>query len=805
MQGILQDVVYGLRILRRNPRFTAIAALTLALGIGANAAVFSVADAFLLRPLPLKNLNRLAVIVTGQKGPASAGDYFDWKAQDHSFEKLSAYRSTDVNVSGGAEPVRAFGAETTADFFDTIDAQPILGRTFVSGDDQPGHDQVTVLSQGLWAGAYGADPQMVGRTIQLNGKPFTVIGVMGPDFNFPVPTDLWTPLELTPQEKTSRAVRNLHVVARLASGSSLDQARAEVATVASQIEKAYPVTNHGVLVHVMPLAEFVEGTLTRSTMFLLLTIVGVVLLIACANIANLQLASGASRERELALRTAVGASRWQIARLLLIENALLALIGGAASLGFAWVCLTLLLRSMPAEIARLIPGWNMIRLDSHVLLFTLAIALFSGLIAGLAPAIGRSKTDVNSALREGGHGFSAGRVQQRLRSIFVVAQVATALALLSGAGMAVRGLRGIFRSASPFEPDKALIFAVSLPASRYPDDASRKRFYDDVLQRLSTIPGVQSAAALSSVPLSNNGVTWSDFQIEGKIAKDAAHSPGAVMQSVSPNFFSLMHVGIAQGRGFTYQDRADSSRVAIVSSRLAAVNWPQESAIGKRIRVGDPDSHEPWLEVVGVAADVLYDWTNTRPESVIYRPVAQASLAESLFALRVAGGPYGFVQPARAQLAGVDSQVPAFAIMSLSDSISESLVGNSEIVGMMQIMGMIALVIAIVGVYGIVAYAVAERSHEFGIRMALGAQKWDVFRLVMRNGLLLAIGGVAIGVPVSWWLGTLLSGGLFGVAGMPIDLLAAIAALLVGVTLTACWLPARRATNADPLVALRHE
>jgi putative ABC transport system permease protein len=805
VHSLFQDFRFGLRNLLRNPGFTAIAALTLALGIGANTAIFSVADAFLLRPLPFSNLDRLAAVVNGQKAPVSAADYFDWKAESHSFDQLAAYKEVDVNLTGEGQPERVFGVQVTADFFETLAESPAIGRSFAAAEDQPGRNQIAILSYGLWQRRFGGDAGISGRVVDLDGKPFTVVGVTGRDFNFPVPSDLWTPLNLTPQQRTDRKSHNLKVAGRLRAGVSIAEAQAEMNTIGGRLERAYPLTNKDIHAHVMPLAEFVEGTLTRSAMFLLLAVVGIVLLIACANIANLQLTRGASRGREIAVRAALGASRWRVVRLLLAENVLLAMIGGAASLVFSSLFLELLLHSMPGDIARLIPGWDQIQLGNRALLFTMAVALLSGVLAGLWPAFGGSKADLNLTLREGARGSIGSRLQQRLRSIFVVAQIATALALLVSANLAVRGLRSITHSADSYEPGRELILAVNLPAARYADDSARARFFQQATDRLKSLPGVQSAATFSAFPLSNNGVRWEDFQIEGRVAADAARSPNAVMQSVSPDFFELMNVHLMQGKPFTEGDTSDSLHVAIVSEKLARRSWPGQSAIGKRIQVGEPDSHEPWLEVVGVAADVLYDWTNQQPEAVIYRPVSQAPQAEALFGLRVSGTPSSFSEGARAQLAALDPKLPAFEVMSLDEAIHESLAGNSEIAGMMGILSFIALVIAVVGVYGVVAYAVTARLHEFGVRMALGAQRRDIFFLVMRRGALLAAGGFAVGGPAAFALGKLLSGGIFGIGGVPVSIFAAVTAILIGVTLVACWIPARRATKVDPLVALKYE
>ena len=805
--SIAQDVRYGLRILRRNLGFTLIAALTLALGIGANTAIFSVADAFLLKPLPFPNLGRLASVVIGQKAPSAAADYYDWKNQNRSFAELAAYRQTDVNLSGSGRPEKLFAAQVTANFFATLESQPALGRGFSNGEDEPGQGQVAILSHVLWQSRFGSDPNIVGRVVDLDGKTHTIIGVMPKAFEFPVPTDVWTPLAFTPEERAARSTRNLRVFGRLKDGVSLHTAQAELTTISRQLEQAYPITNKDRRASVLPLAEFVEGTITRSAMLLLLCAVGVVLLIACANIANLQLARATGREREMAVRLALGASRWRLVRLLLSENMLLAVISGGLSLLFASFFLGMLLRSMPGDIARLIPGWNQIGLDERALLFTLGIALVSGVVSGLAPAMGTSRPDLNETLKEGGRSSTGGRAQHRLRSVFVVGQIAVALVLLVVAGLFVKGVRGMLTAGEVYDPRNVLVLSVNLPQARYEDDASRAHFYRDALGRLSAIPGVQSAAAFTSIPLSNNGVTWSDFQIEGKPAPDEQHSPGCILQSVSPEFFPLLHIPMREGRAFNAADQESGLPVALVSQKLASRYFPNESALGKRIRLGAPDAPNsgPWLVIVGITGDVLYDWTNRAPEAVIYRPIAQAPLAESQFAMRVNGDAASFVQAARAQFETIDPLLPVFGTMSLSDAINESFTGNTQIAGMMGILGILALIIAIVGVYGVVAYAVAERMHEFGVRMALGAQRRDIFLLVMRRGALLAAAGLAIGIPSALAMAHLAQGVVFGASAADPFTYLAVAIGLVAITFLACYVPASRATRVDPIRALRYE
>ena len=804
LSGTAQDVKYGLRLLRRNIGFTIIAALTLALGIGANTAIFSVAHAFLTQPLPFPELDRISAVVIGQKAPVTPADYFDWKTQSHSFEELAAYRQRNVNLTGGGAPEREFAAQVTADFFAALRATPAMGRTFSTGEDQTGRGDVVILGYGLWQRRFGSDANIVGRAIDLDGKPFTVAGVMPREFDFPAPTDLWVPLALTPQEKAERSSRSLHVIGRLSAGVSQTQAQAEMTTISRQLELAYPATNKSRVAHVMPLAEFVEGTIVRAAIFMLLCAVGVVLLIACANIANLQLARATGREREIAVRTALGASRLRIVRLLLWENLLLGAIGGAASLLFSGWCLTALLQSMPADVARLMPGFQTIRLDGRAMTFTMAIAFGAGILFGMAPALGNSRADLNDGLKEGSRGATASRAKQRLRSVFVVAQVSVALVLLVMAGIYVRTFRAMLHTGDVYAPQQVLVMGVNLPETRYADAAARARFYRAAIERLSAMPGTQASAAFTSIPMSNNGVTWSAFQIEGRPEPDEAHVAGSVLQDISPEFLKFMRISLVAGREFNAADTESTVPVALVSQKLAERYFPRESALGKRISVGSAKSPGPQLTIVGIVGNALYDWTDRLPEAVIYRPVSQSAPAETQLGIRVNGDPSGFVGAVRTQLAALDPLLPAYDVMPLNEAIDESLSGNPQLAGMMTILGGLALLIAIVGVYGIVAYAVAQRMHEFGVRMALGAEKRDIFLLVMKNGALLTMAGLAIGIPSALYL-TRSGGELLGGTQFDFVTFFTVPVLLMAVTLLACYVPAARATRVDPIQALRYE
>jgi putative ABC transport system permease protein len=804
LETLLQDFRYGLRMLWKNPGFTATAVVTLALGIGVNTTIFSIAEAFLVHPLALPKLNRLVAVTNGQKRPVAPADYFDWKLQSQLLEHLSAYRSLDMNLTGSGEPERVYGAAVTADFFQTLGVDPSEGRAFSSGEDELGHNQVVILSHGLWQRRFGADRAVLGKSVAIDGRPYAVIGVMNKNVEFPVPTDLWIPLALTPKEKTDRGAAFLHVIGQLTPGAGVSQAQAEMTLLARHLSDAYPLTNKDREAQVMPLVEFVEGSITRAYTVMMLVIVGIVLLVACANVANLQFARATSRKSEMAVRTALGAGRSRIIRQLLTESVLLSLLGGAASLLFASACLWLCVSRMPSYVMRLWAGFDKIRLNGWAFVFTFAAALVCGILAGILPALGTSKAAAGDALK-GGRGATASRGVQRLRSIFVTAQVAVALVLVVGAALIIKGFREMTGSADTYAPERVLTLGVNLPVSRYPQSADQLVFYRKALDGLSSLPGVESVAAFNCYPLSNNGTSWTYFQVEGSVAPDMRHSPWADTQSITPAYLQFMRVEVQAGRGFTADDRETTQPVAIVNQKLAKLYWPKESALGKHLRIGGPDDSSPWLTVVGVAADVLYDWTSHVPAPTIYRPLTQAPLAASLLGIRTSSGPASLEPAVRGRIAAIDPDLPAFDVKPLDVAIHESTVGLGYMGAMMGILGLIALAVAVVGIYGVMAYSVGERRKEFGLRMAIGARPRDILWLAGRHGLLISATAFAIGLPSAIASARLVASLVYGTnPGDPLVFVGVPLALFLAVIL-AGYIPARRAMRVDPMVALRYE
>jgi putative ABC transport system permease protein len=804
LETLLQDCRYGLRMLWKNPGFTATAVVTLALGIGVDTTIFSIAEAFLVHPLAIPSLHRLVAVTQGQKRPVAPADYFDWKSQDHLLEHISAYRSDDMSLTGTGEPERVYGAAVTADFFATLGVAPSLGRGFSSGEDVVGHDQVVILSHGLWQRHFGADPGVLGKNVSIDGKLHTVIGVTDKRVDFPVPTDLWIPLALTAKEKTDRGAASLRVIGQLSPGASVSQAQAEMTLLARHLSDAYPATNKDREAKVMPLVEFVEGSITRAYTVMMLIIVGIVVLVACANVANLQWARASSRKSEMAVRTALGAGRSRIIRQLLTESVLLSLLGGAASLLFASACLWLCVSSMPAYVMRLWAGFDKIRLDGWAFVFTFLAALVCGILAGILPALGTSKAGAGDALK-GGRGATASRGVQRLRSIFVTAQVAVALVLVVGAALLIKGFREMTGSADTYAPERVLTLGVNLPVSRYPQSADRLVFYRRALDGLSSLPGVQSVAAFSCYPLSNNGTSWTYFQVEGSAAPDLRHSPWADTQSITPAYLQLLRVPVEAGRGFTADDRESTQPVAMVNQKLAKLYWPKQSPLGKHLRIGGPEDSSPWLTVVGVAADVLYDWTSHVAAPTIYRPLTQAPLAASLIGIRSSSDPASLESAVRGRIAAIDPDLPAFDIKPLDVAIHESTVGLGYTGAMMGILGLIALAVAVVGIYGVMAYSVGERTKEFGLRMAIGARPRDILWLAGRHGLLVSAAAFAIGLPSAIVSARLLASLVYGTSpGDPLVFVGVPLALFLALIL-AGYIPARRAMRVDPMVALRYE
>jgi putative ABC transport system permease protein len=810
MRSLWQDVKFGLRVLWKSPSYMALAAAALALGIGANTAIFSVADAFLYQAVSFPHLDHLALLyeTLPQQGitenDVAPGVYEDWKAQNHSFREMAAYEWDTVNLSGNSSlPEQAWGFRVTPNLFGMLGVKPMLGRTFTNDEAVPGHDQEVVLSFRMWQERFGADPAILGKTIRIDSKSTTVIGVMPKNYDYPLPAQLWLPLAMTGAEKQARSNHSLHVLGLLRPGATIEQANAELTMIQQRLVQRYPQTDKGWGARVVEMRTHMSSDMTRQYILLLVVAVGFVLLIACANVANLQFARATRRQREIALRTALGASRWQLVRQLLTESVLVSLVGAVAGLFLAWWSIRLILAYMPATVARYIAGWDKIGLDSRAFLFALGIAVVAGIVAGLVPAIESSRPDMNETLKEGGRSGTSGRARQRLRSVFVVAEIALSLVLLIGAGLLVKGFRALLGINQNFAPKTLLTMTIDLPKSRYGDATKRANFYQQALNRLSTMPGVRLAALATNIPDGNSSFL-AGFSIEDRPTPPGEH-PLAYWQVVNPEFFRALHISLIKGRLFAQTDGTDSPPVAIISQSLAARYFHGQDPIGRQIKFGNESYDAPWATIVGIVSDVKYQWSDRQIMPALYEPYTQAARSNSYLMVRASGDPNSLVATARERIATIDPDMPIYDVQTLDRRISDSMVGLGYVAVMMAVLGAIALVLACVGVYGVMSFSVAERTHEIGIRMALGAQRGEVLRLVLRHGLLLAGIALAIGLPLSLGLSRLLTGLVYGVSVADPATFGAVSALLLLVAVAACYFPARRAMRVDPVIALRYE
>ena len=806
MANLRNDIRYAIRNLIKRPGFTLIAVITLALGIGANSAIFSAINALLLKPLPFPDLDR--VVAIWDKMPSrgvvhnevAMANYLDWRAQNQSFEQLALYRWWSANLTGVEPPERIQGFLVTANFLDALGIKPIMGRNFSEEENQPGKDAVAIITHSLWQRRFGGDPNIINKTITLNSVTRTVIGVMPERFNFPKGSEVYAPLPISPQLASSRDSHGYYVVGRLKPGVSLQSAQADTDTITARLEKQYPETNTGWGATVYPI---VKDTVRMydTALWIMMGAVGFVLLIACANVANLMLARASGRQKEIALRAALGASRWRIIRQLLTESLIVALIGGALGVLVAFWGIDLLRVSNPGEAATFAPGWYQLGINAPVLLFTLALSFLSGLVFGLAPAWQFSKPDLNNALKEGGRQTTGG--SHRLRSSLVVFEVALSLVLLVGAGLLVRSFLALLKTNPGFNPDNVLTMNLVLPGAKYKEEPQRDSFYRDLVQRVKALPGVESVAVVNYLPL--GGSNSSDaYLVEGAAEPPPGQENEGRYRVCTTDYFQTMQIPIIKGRGFTEQDKAGAPRVVIVNETLARKHWPGADAVGKRVRFYGPLEKSPWMEIVGIVRDVKYE-LNLPVTPEYFLPHAQDSWHAMVLVARTKVEPASLSASVRQQVWAIDKDQPVFDVRTMQEvrSISVALYTFSSV--MLGIFAGVALLLAAIGIYGVMAFNVTQRTHEIGIRMALGARAPDVMKLVVKHGMTLAVIGLVFGLAGAWALTRFMEKLLVGV--QPTDLLtfSAVSFCLLVAALLACYLPARRATKVDPLVALRYE
>ena len=802
-----QDLRYGLRMLAKNPAFTIIAVLALALGIGANSAIFSVVNRVLLQPLPYKNPEQLVIVWEENskqgfpKDTPAAANYVDWRDQNHVFEAMAAIGDISFNLTGVGDPERMDGRRVSASLFPLLGVEPQLGRAFRPEEDKPGANQVVIMSYGLWQRRFGGDPGIIGKPINLNGKSFTVVGVMPRSFQFPTRNDqLWIPIAFDAKEAGNRGAHYLEVIARLKPGITLEQAQAEMTTIAARLQQKYPATNTSIGAVVTPLHEQVVGKI-KAALLVLLGAVAFVLLIACANVANLLLARAAVRQKEIALRLALGASRARLIRQFLTESVLLASLGGMVGLLFSLAGLSVLKGFIPPNISQA----QNISIDAKVLMFTMLVSLVTGLIFGLAPALQAAHFNLNDTLKESGRDSAAGSRGNRIRGLLVISEVAVSFILLIGAGLLINSFLRLRNVDPGFRADHVLTMTIVLPDVRYPDRKRRAPFYDELIRRVEALPGVTSAAVVTDVPLTNSGNSVG-VSIEGRADPAPDRMPIVITRMISSHYFKTMSIPLLNGRELTEQDKADSTPVAVISETTARLFWPGEDPLGKRIKVGESASTNQWLTVVGVVKDVRQYELGIEPKPQMYLPHSQNEFFDPrALVVRTNVDPLSLAATVRKTVWEIDKDQPVSDINTMEQVVSESVARQRFSMLLLGVFAGLALVLAAVGIYGVMSYSVAQRTHEIGIRMALGAQRNDVLRLTIWQGFKLVITGVTIGLAVAFVLTRVMSSLLFGISATdPITFLA-ISFVLVAVALIASYVPALRATRVDPMLALRYE
>lgn len=803
------DARHGLRTLARTPGFSAAAVLALALGIGATTVIFSVVDAVLLRPLPYDRPERLAVVLHRGTNPVAPANFFDWRREASSFERMGAAEAWSPNVAGGDQPEKVDAVRVTADVLPLLGVRPLLGRVFLPDEEQPGREHVVVLGYRLWQRRYAGDESVLGRTVTLDGTPYTITGIMPPGFAFPpfwsTGAELWAPLPLA-ERAANRRAQSLRVFARLKDGIGLERARAEMATIAARLEQSYPGTNRQVVARALD--DIVVGNV-RAALLVLLGAVGFLLLISCANVAHMLLARAAARHKEIALRVALGASRARMIRQLLTESLVLALAGGAAGVGLAAAGLRALMAAGPARLPRL----ETVALDGRVLAVTIAVSVLTGIVFGLAPALQASRRDLTESLREGERGSTVGTGHHRLRRVLMGSELALALVLLVGAGLMIRtfaALRGIDPG---FQPGHVLTGVVSVTGAKAGEPARRRAFYAEVLEQVRALPGVVSAGAINHLPLA--GDTWGfGFHVEGHPLPAPGDMPGATYRVVMPGYFRTMGLPILRGRDFVDRDDLEAPAVVIVNEWLAERYWPGVDPVGRRMTLGEPGPDATWLTVVGIARNAVRgEWAAT-PDEEVYLPLLQSrSYLESTrpqysfltLVVRTAGDPAALSPALRAAVRAADASVSLSSVQTMDAVVAQSTSSPRFYLLLLGTFAAVALAMAAVGIYGVTSYSVARRTNEIGIRMALGAKPADVLRLVMGEAAAVAAAGAIAGMVAALALSRLMAGLLYGVAATDPTTFAAVCAVLTLVALAATYVPARRAAGVEPLAALRCE
>jgi putative ABC transport system permease protein len=818
MATMWQDIKYGVRMLWKNPAFTLVAIIALALGIGANAAIFSVVNSVLLRTLPYPNAERLVSVygVSSQSNsnsaPLSYPDMIDYREQANTLQYIAGYQQVGtILTNGGEEPERAFGADVSADLFPMLGVEPLLGRVFTREEDRPGGPAVVVISHSLWQRRFNSDPRIIGQEIRFGARAATVLGVMPPGFKFPLTaerSDFYLPLvsELARTNSTSLTTRDsrfLPVIASIKPGITLETATAEIDALARRLGEQYPATNTGNRARLVTLHEDIVGDI-RPALLILLGAVGFVLLIACANVANLLLARAAARAKEIAVRTAMGASRGRVIRQLLTESLILALAGGGLGLLIAVWGVDALVAASPAEIPRL----NEIGLDGRVLGFTFFISALTGIVFGLVPALQASKLDLADSLKEGSRGSTAGGRRNRIRAALVIAEVALSLVLLVGAGLLIKSFFHLLNTDPGYDTARVLSVTLPLSRSRYPQPEQQISLIERVIERIASLPGVEAVGATTLLPLGERDLV-NTFNIEGRPAPPPGQRPTARNQNVTGDYFRAMNIPVRRGRAFTDTDTTTAPPVIIINEALANRYFPNEDPVGRHIVIDDEDNTPlPPREIVGIVGNLRHEGLDDdEPTPGYFVPFTQAPDRQVYLTVRsIAGTDPAMLAPAvRNAIKEVDREQLIWEARTMQERVAQSIAPRRFQMFLLGVFASVALVLAGVGIFGVMNYAVSQRTHEIGIRLALGAQKRDVLRLVVGQGMMLAASGVTIGLVGAFALTRVMASLLYGVSATDPLVFGGVALLLIIVAALACYIPARRAMRVDPMIALRYE
>jgi len=809
METFLQDVRYGFRLLLKHKGFSAVAVLALALGISANTAIFSVVNAILLSPLPYKEPERLVVPVSvsisrgWDRASITYADYLDWRNETGIFENVAVFSSQTADLAGGGEPERIDVAGVAEEYFAVMGVEPLIGRTFSADEFKPNSTRTLVISYRLWQRKFGGDPGVLEQTAYLNGRPYPVIGVMPKDSQWPDDFDIWVPMAVGPNPGPDLLRRDnmiFRAVARLKPGVSITQASAAMATIAQRLEEEFPESRKGITNKAIPLRAYIVGDQLQLALMVLLAAVGFVLLIACVNVANLLLARAATREREIAIRLALGSGRLRLIRQLLTESVMLALIGGGAGLLLAFWGVDLLTAIAPGDVPRL----SEVKIDLRVLAFTIVTSVVTAVLFGLIPALHASKLNLNESLKEGGRSSSEGARGGRIRSALVVSEVVLSLVLLAGAGLMVRSFSRLQQVDPGFNTNNLLTMSINCPSKRYPDDAKIIAFYKSVAERVAGSPGVESAAFSSALPLGGGGFYLGRrFLIEGHPEPPAGPDTQAQWNVISPGYFETTGIRLIQGRSFDERDTPAGNKVVIINETLAERLFPNEDPLGKRIRSWRDENL--LREIVGVVQDVRYFGRDDELRGLVYVPHTQNPWRSMVLTVRTTGDPAAMIASTRDQVWSVDKDLAVANPRTMNETLARSVASQRFSMTLLAVFAAIAMVLATLGVYSVLSYTVAQRSHELGVRMALGARTGDIMKLVLLQGMKLTLMGAGIGLAAAFAVTRLMKTLLYEVGATDPVTFAVVTMLLLGAGLAACLIPARRATKVDPMVALRYE